>query len=353
MARGTRKALRRADLARRGLVALMGLALVLSLVWLRESGTFGGPERVTARVADAGGSLAPGADVKLRGVIVGKVDEIEAGPGGVDLHITMNREDLAGVPAGVRARVLPATVFGTTYVDLVAKGDTESGEALRSGAVIPADTSQGTLELQQALDDIDALVKAVGPAELASAIGSAAQALDGRGAQIGRTIERADAYLARLNPKMPAVAEDVRKLRSNLALVEELAPDFFRATEDALVTARTVREKKQAVAGLLRSGYSLAESAEMLMRTNEKGLIGFLDNSVVLLDAVYDNRKVGITGAFATNRALGEKIASVLRRSFAETIVKVSLDPPDPYTADDCPRYGRAAGDNCGEAVAP
>ena len=63
-----RRVLRRRDYARRGLVVLVSGALVLTLVWLSSSGTLGGPDHVSAQLADAGGSLGSGADVKIRGV---------------------------------------------------------------------------------------------------------------------------------------------------------------------------------------------------------------------------------------------------------------------------------------------
>ena len=112
--------------------------------------------------------------MKINGVIIGRVTEITRGPDGdVRIGMLVHEDDLDSIPANVEARILPATVFGTSFVDLVVY-DGASDDALEAGAVIPADKTQGTLELQQALDDIDRLVTALGPAELASAIGSAA-----------------------------------------------------------------------------------------------------------------------------------------------------------------------------------
>jgi virulence factor Mce-like protein len=342
-----RRELRRQDYARRGLVALVGVALVLTLVWLRSSGTFGGPEHVAAQLADAGGSLGSGADVKIRGVIIGKVDGISRGPdGGVQVRIAVRGNRLDQVPDNVVARILPATVFGTSFVDLVTQGKA-SHDALRAGAVIPADRTQGTLELQQALDDIDTLVKALGPADLASAIGSVAQALDGRGTTLGTTIDQANDYLARLNPKMPQVREDVRKLAANLELVAEVAPDLLAATDDALVTARTVVGQKAAIATLISGGTALTSQADDFLRANRSALIRFVDNSATLLDVVYTNRHTGVSGAIATNRMLAAKIATVVQHGYIDSVTTFLLDVPPYYTSADCPRIGAARGDNC------
>lgn len=345
--RRPRRELRRLDLARRGLVAVVAGALVLSVVWLRASGSYGGPEHVSAQLADAGGSLGAGADVKLRGVIIGTVDDISRGPGGgVRVRIAVRGHRLDRVPANVVARILPATVFGMSYVDLVAAGD-PSSRPLRAGAVIPADRTQGTLELQQALDDIDRLVKAVGPADLASAIGSVAQALDGRGAQIGTTVDRAAAYLARLNPKMPAVRADLRKLAANLELLAEVAPDLLAATADALVTARTVVDQRAAIATLLGGSTTLTARTTAFLRAHRAELVRFIDNSATLLDVVHANRQAGISGAIRTNTMLGDKVGTIVQHGFLDAVTTFLLDVPPYYTAADCPRVGPAHGDNC------
>jgi len=343
-----RRELRRHDYARRGLAAVVAGALVLTIVWLQSSGSIGGPQHVEAQLADAGGSLGGGADVKVRGVIVGKVDGITRGPqGGVRVKIALRDGRLEQVPGNVVARILPATVFGTSYVDLVAPGG-PSSKPLRAGAVIPADTTQGTLELQQALDDIDALVKALGPAELASAIGSVAQALDGRGNQLGDTIDLADDYLARLNPKLPQVREDVRKLAANLELLAEVAPDLLAATDDALATARTVVTEQAAIATVLLGATALTTQADAFLRAQQSGLIRFIQNSALLLDVVHANRAAGISGAIATNTTVAAKLATVVQHGFVDTVTTFLLDVPPYYTAADCPRVGAARGDNCG-----
>jgi phospholipid/cholesterol/gamma-HCH transport system substrate-binding protein len=342
-----RKELTRRDLAVRGLVAIAIGAVLLTFLFLRSTGSLGGPRHVSAELRDAGGSLAKGADVKVRGVIVGRVTGIGPGSGGgVRIDISIPAEDLKMVPANVVARILPATVFGTSFVDLTTNGEAPV-QRLSAGAVIPADKTQGTLELQQALDDIDTLVKAVGPAELASAIGSAAQALDGRGLKLGKTIDEANAYLAKLNPRMPLVREDVRKLAENLELAQQVAPDLLQATSDALVTARTIVDQKASIATLITGGITLTSQANDLLRANSADLIRFINNSALLLDVVYANRHAGISEALVVNKLVNDKLRSALHNGFLDSVTTFELDVPPYYTRADCPRFGTARGDNC------
>lgn len=338
----------RQQLARRGLIALVALAVIGALITLRSNGTFGSKPHVTAEVANAGGSLRAGSDVKMNGAIVGKVSSIERAKsgGGVSIDIEMSEEDINSVPANVVARVLPATVFGTTFVDLVLHGE-GSGE-LKAGSVVKADSSQGTLELQQALDDIDRLVKALGPAELASAIGSAAEALDGRGGQIGQQVRVLNSYLDRINPRMPQVRADLTALASTTKLLDEIAPDLLDATDDVLVTLNTIVTQEASLTALLSGGTTLARTARGFLSKNEKQLVRFINGSAVLLDAVYDNRKAGISGAIAVNIALGKAIPTTVREGFVKTDGTIKLGVPRYYSAGQRPTYRTGSTDPAG-----
>ncbi|WP_051246728.1 MCE family protein [Nocardioides halotolerans] len=332
----------RHELAGRGLVALVAIALLLAAVYLRSSGRWGGDPEVYADVTNAGGSLRSGSDVKLRGVIVGRVTGIGRAPDGtVRVALRLPEESLRDVPGDVVARILPATVFGTSYVDLVPP--TEPGRSsLRAGAVVPADTSTDTVELQQALDDIDALVKALGPAELATTIGAAAVALHDRGERLGATAEVLDAYLRKLNPAMPLVRDDLRRLADGLEVVREVAPDLLQATDDGLVTARTIVDEQAAIEAVLAGGTGLAGDSDAFIRANGDDLARFIDNAARLVDAVYDNRRLGFTGALLTNIRVAAAVASAVEDGALQTDAVLRFDAPPYYGPADRPAYGRS-----------
>ena len=97
----------RNQLARRGLIAIVALAVIGAFITLRSNGTFGAKPHISAEVANAGGALRSGSDVKMNGVIVGKVTEISrAASGGVAVDMEMSKQDLDVVPGNVVARIL-------------------------------------------------------------------------------------------------------------------------------------------------------------------------------------------------------------------------------------------------------
>lgn len=349
----------RNQMALRGLIALLAIVIVVEAVRLNSAGAFGGPPQVTAQLRNAGGALVKGSDVKLHGVIVGKVKSIESGDNGaVDVAISMVKNEMSMVPADVVARILPATVFGTTYIDLrpadqpqqspgdvspavvKASGSSTKNGSLKDGAIIPADTTQPTLELQDALDDIDGLVKALNPAELSTAIGAAAVALDGRGKAIGQTAVALDGYLRKFNPKVAMLRADLDKLSAFLQVVKQIAPDLLDATDDALVPLNTLVAHKDDLTALLTGGKGLADTTNAVLAKNSVKLTRFINDAYGVIDAVYDNRKVGITDVIAVNRRIAGIVHAAEEKGYLKVTASLQLNAPPYYGAGDRPSYG-------------
>ncbi|KAA1429110.1 MCE family protein [Nocardioides antri] len=332
--------LSRHTLARRGMIVLVALAVVGALISLRSNGTFGSKPHVTTVVKDAGGALRKGSDVKMDGVIVGKVSSVQrdVDSGGVAIDMEMSDEDLDHVPSNVVARVLPATVFGTTFVDLVVHGSAAE-ENLEAGSVVKADETQETLEFQQALDDIDRLVAALGPQELASAIGSASQALQGRGGRLAATVDTLNSYLGRLNPRMPAVRRDLEALATTTRVVDEIAPDLLDATDDALVFLDSLVRQEAALTSLIAGGTDLANTARRFLSEHEQRLVRWIRGTGGYIDILYDNRRAGITDAISINLALGNTLPRIVREGFVQADAVINTDLPSYYGPGNRPAY--------------
>jgi len=333
----------RSTLVWRGLVLLVVLLVVGVGLLAVGRGVFSDSVKVSADVDDIGGSLTEGADVKLRGVIVGKVSGIETHGDGVRLALTVDGKAAGRMPGRLQARILPASVFGTSYVDLVATG----GGTLEAGQVIAQDRRRETLELQDTLDSTYRVMKAVRPAELATTLSALAGALDGRGAQIGETTETLNAYLRRLEPEIPLVREDLRLLAGNLRTLEDVAPDLFDAVESSLVTSRTIVAEQAQLTALLTGGGALVEESDRLLTDAERPLVDAIRQSAVVVDALYDER-AGIAGGFTSFVDFAHKASAAFTEGpWLNTSVFIQLGDGTPYSAADCPRFGSAAGDNC------
>lgn len=342
-----------ATLAIRGVVGLVLIGVIVGLLVLVGRGAFAEKFDATVQLDNAGGALNKGSDVRFNGVIVGRVEAItrsadvneETGRQLVDVAVKFDPEISKDLPDNVQARVLPATVFGTSFVELTSPGESE--EFLQAGAVIEQDTSKETLELQEVLDSIDQIVTALGPAELATTLRNLSQALDGNGEQLGQTIVRLDEYLTRLNPEMPAVRENLELLSVNLEAFERYAPDLFQATDDVLVAARTLIEQERNFTALVTNGTSFFDETNSLLTENEEQLIDVLLRTAVTVDVLYDERDQVVAGVLAAadfGRGFTEAMSY---GSFLRVDADLVLSGPSAYGAADCPAYGELRGRNC------
>src|ERR1041384_8845251 len=95
-----------------GLIFLVIAAMfvVLSVAFYRK--TFTPIVPVTLETDHVGNQLRTGADVKLRGLIVGEVRAIRPNGDHAILDLALDPDQIGKIPANVTARLLPKTLFG-------------------------------------------------------------------------------------------------------------------------------------------------------------------------------------------------------------------------------------------------
>jgi virulence factor Mce-like protein len=341
-----------AILFRRSVAAIVVAAVLSSLVVAYGKGMFFDRLQVSAVVDDAGGALTPGSDVKSRGVIIGEVTSISTDGDRVRIGLNLTGKHARDLPTDVKARVLPATVFGTTFVDLVAPEDGDaSAVGLRQHQVIPQDTSIKTVELQDALDSTDRVLSAIDPAELSTTLSRVAGALRGRGAELGDTLETLDGYLGRLEPHLPLLQEDLKLLGTDLQVLAETSPDLLKALDDSLTTTRTITDKRREFTSSLTQAHDLVDTADAFLRKQKKQIVRSLANSAVTFDALYDYRH-GLPGGFQSFVTFGERASQGFSDGpYLHTDVFIKTGDDVPYSGADCPQFGSAQGDNCNGAA--
>ncbi|MCW2800688.1 MAG: hypothetical protein JWQ70_2160 [Aeromicrobium sp.] len=336
----------RGTLVRRAMVLLVVLALVGAFLLAIGRGVFRDDVAVSADIDDIGGSLTTGADVKLHGVIIGRLTSITPHDGGVRLGLALNRGESQQVPRNVEARILPASVFGTAFVDLVPATQPEEGH-LVANQVIAQDRSAKTLELQDALDSTYRVMTAVKPAELATTLSAVAEALDGRGAGIGDTIETLNDYLAKVEPQIPLLRQDLRLLASSMTTLADVSPDLLDAVQDSLTTSRTIVDKRAQLTSLIGGGTSLVDEGNRLLTDQERPFVDTINQAAVVVDAMHDER-AGISSGFRAFVDFANRASKAFSGGpWMNTNVFIKTGDDAPYTAADCPRFGSAVGDNC------
>jgi virulence factor Mce-like protein len=256
------------------LLGLLFLAVMVGFVTLSVAiyrKAFTPVELVTLQVRRIGTQLSPGADVKVRGVRVGEVRSVSASADGAIITLALDPDQVELVPANVTARVLPKTLFGERYVDLVPPP--VPARPIAAGDVIPPDRSRTAIEAQQVLDHLFPALTAVRPARLAVTLNALSQALHGRGARLGATLVGLDGYLKGLNPAVPDLLAVLRDLSPVTETYARAAPDFFGGLADLTTTTTTLAGRREQLRRMFGGVRVASDELTRLLEENEANLV--------------------------------------------------------------------------------
>ncbi|CAM3857722.1 MULTISPECIES: MCE family protein [Tsukamurella] len=94
--------------------------------------------------------LVPESSVRIGGATVGKVESIGIASDGWTAEVTVKVRDGVKVPADSRAQIEQSNLLGEKYITLVSSGGSD-GQALASGATIPAAQNKTTAGIEEVL----------------------------------------------------------------------------------------------------------------------------------------------------------------------------------------------------------
>lgn len=258
-----------------GLVFLVVLALVAAFAVAMFNGAFARGLSVTVAADRAGLLMNTGADVKIRNVVVGKVQRISiSADGGAELALDLEPEMVGAIPANVTAALESSTIFGPKSVRLVLP-DQPTADSISEGAVIERATLP--TELNTVFENLDSVLTSIQPAKLNATLGALATALEGRGDELGRLAVELDAYLGGFNPSLPALQRDLAATGPVLETYADVSPDVLRLLENLTVTSDTVVQERHALDTLLAEFTGLSDTSREVLADNEVNLVTALD----------------------------------------------------------------------------
>ncbi|GAB2484744.1 MCE family protein [Jatrophihabitans fulvus] len=264
-----------AKVAKRRLLGVMFIVIAVGLVSLSiaiYAKVFTKTVDVTLETNRIGNQLLLDSDVKVRGLIVGSVDDITAtGDGGAKVDLALMPEMVSKIPKNVSAQILPKTLFGEQYIALILP-DKPQG-SIGEGDVIRQDRTKGALEAQTVLDNLFPVLTAVQPAELNATLTAVATALKGRGNKLGETLVNANTYIKALNPHTEKLVADLKKLGQVALLYNDVAPDLFDTLKNLQTSVRTITEKQQQLSELWTTGTSASTVIAGFLEQNASRLI--------------------------------------------------------------------------------
>lgn len=255
-------------IVRRRIAGLVFLLVFALLVWLSVAlydKRFTPTTMVTLYAGSVGDELHTHAEVKARGVVVGEVRSITSSGTGARLDLAIQPDMVRLLPANVAAELLPTSLFGERYVDLVLPTHPTAAR-LVAGSVISQ--SRSAVELERVFDDLLPMLQDIQPQKLSVTLTALAQALDGRGAELGDTLVRLNSYLQQLSPDLSTLDDDISRFASVANSYDLAAPDLVGALSDLTVITRTVAAQRDQLTRLYSSVTTASGDLTMFLRSS-------------------------------------------------------------------------------------
>ena len=201
----------------RALLGLLAIALFAAAVggtWVFLKGGFQSGTPVAAIFSEegVGQQLPEGGDVKVRGVLVGRIDAINLeGDGSVRVDMLLN-EDGLGLPVDTRAEIGSKTLFGEKWIELIPEDDS-TDETLAAGDVIPDSRTDEPLELETQLQLGSDLLSAIPLSDLSSLLNTLAEGFGGSEKDARNAIDDGLIALRAINARSAELDLSLRQLR--------------------------------------------------------------------------------------------------------------------------------------------
>ena len=328
------------------LLGLVFLALLVFGVYMVNAAftkKFAEYDEVALQTSKIGLQLPERADVKIRGVIIGEVLEIEATEEGARLTLGIYPSQTDTVPANVTGSIVPKTLFGEKYVSLIIPED-PAPEAIQAGDTIER-TAVAT-EVEKVLADLYPLLTEVQPADINMTLNAMATALEGRGDQIGENLETVDSYLKRFNPLLPELIEDLRLTAKVSDLYAEVLPEIGTILRNTVTTMTTLEDRSAKLDALFTDVSQFSGTARSFLRDNGQNMIrlGEVSRAQLRVFARYAPEYPCLLRGIVN--AQGPQ-AEAFRNFTLHIVLETLPNQPRGYGPKDVPRFGEDRGPAC------
>lgn len=267
------------------------IAFVIGLITLSLAiygKAFANTTDITIKADRAGLQLAKFGDVRIDGALIGQVRSVSQDGQHASIEVALDPEAAAQIPENVSVQIMPTTLFGQKFVQLV-RPKQASGQALGNGDVIPAERVSTNVELSRVLANLFDVLRAVDPASVNSTLNALSTALEGRGERLGATAEKLNDYLAYVARDLPVLEQDLEVLADVADTYAQAAPDIVGVLRNATTTSNTITANADELAAFFSELKSVSDHAYRFTDLNGDALVRGLQLSepVVRLLATY------------------------------------------------------------------
>ena len=269
-----------------GAISLVVLAVTLvAALRADDLPIIGGGDTYHAMFTEAGG-LKVNDEVRIAGVRVGKVDEVELA--GDEVRVSFKVDDAAAFGGETRAAIKVKTILGSMFLALEPAG----GGRLDEGATIPAARTSSPFDVVEAFEGLASTSAQIDTDQLAESLTTLADLTRNTPEEFRGALDG----LSRLSSNVAAKDEQLNTLLVNLervsTVLDERDQDIVKLMEDSDVLFRALVARREAVHDLLVSSTTLSQELTRLIdqsREDLKPALAHLENVVAVLNKNEDN----------------------------------------------------------------
>jgi virulence factor Mce-like protein len=185
---------------------------------------------------EASGGLFEEQEVTYRGVLVGRVGDMSLNDDGVTVEMLIDPEWADRIPADVIAKINSKSAVGEQYVNLVPEPGAAEDDLLAEGDVIPRESTQLPVDVQELFESLEGVLGDVGPEETRRLIQILSESIGGKESDIEAILES----LATLAETFAEVAPEQQRLLDNATVAGSAFLDSKEAFTEAITAADDV-----------------------------------------------------------------------------------------------------------------
>jgi phospholipid/cholesterol/gamma-HCH transport system substrate-binding protein len=266
------------------LILLVAVGVFLYVTSALFAGTFRSYVPVTLTSDRSGLVMETNAKVKLRGVEVGRVSQINAEKNAVSLKLQIDPDQVRYIPANVEAQIQATTAFGAKFVDLIYPKD-PSPARLAAGTVLHS--KNVSVEVNTVFENLVDLLKMIDPAKLNAVLTAVADAVRGQGERIGEATTDLNQVLLAVNPRTETIRQDWRAFKNFNDTYSAAAQNILTVLNAASTTSTTIVNESTALDNLLLNVIGFGKAGTNLLATSRDNLVAavnILEPTTNLLD---------------------------------------------------------------------
>ena len=229
-----------------------------------------------------------GTAVKMRGINIGSVSDIEVLPDG-QARLSLFIDEGIDIPTAAMVSIEPLSVFGPKFIRIDPGATELSGPFLADGGDIPISQTVVASELTEILAEATELFEHIDTGELIEIFDAVSEGVDGLGPELGRTVDASAELLG-------VGADHAEQLRGFLDDVAALSAVTAARSGQIVTTIDSLRalvpllvERADDIDQLLAATTSISTDFATLLADNRAAVDSFVIGTGRFVDGVYQH----------------------------------------------------------------